>query len=90
MAGEATSKHRARVKWDADASDLRAHTIELAEQSLAASGAAALGGDPVKADPEGLFVASISSCHMLWFISLARADQLRVTAYEDEAEDDGR
>jgi organic hydroperoxide reductase OsmC/OhrA len=81
-----TSAHHARVKWDANKEDLRAHTIELAAQKLAASGAAALGGDPDKADPEELFVASLSSCHMLWFISLARAERLRVTAYEDEPE----
>ncbi len=86
MAEEGRSKHRARVKWDADENDLRAHTIELADQSLAASGATALGGDAAKADPEELFVASLSSCHMLWFLSLARADRLRVAAYEDEAE----
>ena len=86
MAEEATSTHRARVKWDADREDLRAHTIELADQRLAASGAPGLGGDTAKADPEELFVASLSSCHMLWFISLARTERLRVTAYEDEAE----
>lgn len=83
---EARSKHQARVRWDADKNDLRAHTIELADQRLAASGAEALGGDLAKADPEELFVASLSSCHMLWFISLARAERPRVTAYEDEAE----
>jgi len=86
MTEEATSTHHARVRWDADRDDLRAHTIELAKQSLASSGAAALGGDSAKADPEELFVASLSSCHMLWFISLARAERLRVTAYKDEAE----
>lgn len=73
------------MSWDADRDDRGAHTIALADQRLAASAAAALGGDPTKADPEELFVASLSSCHMLWFISLARAEQLRVTAYEDEA-----
>lgn len=86
MAADTKSKHRAQVKWDANKSDLRAHTIELADQKLAASGAPAHGGDPSKADPEELFVASLSSCHMLWFISLARAEGLGVTAYEDEAE----
>ncbi|HVC07929.1 MAG TPA: OsmC family protein [Solirubrobacterales bacterium] len=86
MVKEATSTHRARVKWNADREDRRAHTIELADQRLEASGTAALGGDPAKADPEELFVASLSSCHMLWFISLARAERQRVTAYEDEAE----
>jgi organic hydroperoxide reductase OsmC/OhrA len=86
MTDEATSKHQARVRWDADKNDLRAHTIELADQRLAASGAEALGGDSAKADPEEMFVASLSSCHMLWFISLARVERLRVTAYEDQAE----
>jgi organic hydroperoxide reductase OsmC/OhrA len=86
MAKEAASTHRARVRWDGDREDLRAHTIELADQRLAASGAPGLGGDPAKADPEELFVASLSSCHMLWFISLARTEGLRVRAYEDEAE----
>jgi organic hydroperoxide reductase OsmC/OhrA len=31
-------------------------------------------------------VASLSSCHMLWFLALARAEKIRVTSYEDEAE----
>jgi organic hydroperoxide reductase OsmC/OhrA len=86
MTEQETSRHRAQVRWDADRNDLRAHTITLADQRLAASGATALGGDPSKADPEELFVASLSCCHMLWFISLARSEQLRVRDYEDEAE----
>jgi organic hydroperoxide reductase OsmC/OhrA len=80
------SVHRARVVWDADRADSRAHMIELANQRLAASGAAALGGDPDKADPEEMFVASLSSCHMLWFLSLARATGVRVASYEDTPE----
>jgi organic hydroperoxide reductase OsmC/OhrA len=78
------SVHRARVRWDPDRDDLRAHTVEFGEQALAAS--SALDGDPRKADPEEMFVASLSSCHMLWFLSLARAERLRVTAYEDDPE----
>lgn len=66
--------------------DLRAHTIQLAEQPVAATCAEMLGGDPVKADPEEMFVASLSSCHMLWFLGLARAEKIRVASYEDEAE----
>jgi organic hydroperoxide reductase OsmC/OhrA len=85
MAEEATL-HRARVSWDVGREDLRAHTIELAQQRFAASSAPEFGGDPAKADPEELFVASLSSCHMLWFLALARAERLRVTAYEDEPE----
>lgn len=38
------------------------------------------------ADPEEMFVASLSSCHMLWFLALARAEGVEVTSYEDEPE----
>lgn len=81
-----TSVHRARLRWDPGDDDVRAHTIELARQTLAASGAAEFGGDPDKADPEELFVASLSSCHMLWFLALARIEGTRVTSYEDSPE----
>jgi organic hydroperoxide reductase OsmC/OhrA len=37
-------------------------------------------------DPEEAFIASISSCHMLFFIELARRSGLVVKSYEDHAE----
>jgi organic hydroperoxide reductase OsmC/OhrA len=37
-------------------------------------------------DPEEAFVAAISSCHMLWFLSLAAEQQYIVERYEDQAE----
>ena len=37
-------------------------------------------------DPEEAFVASISSCHMLWLLSLAAAKQFLILSYEDTAE----
>jgi len=42
--------------------------------------------DPAAVDPEEAFLASLSSCHMLWFLSLAAAKGITVDAYEDEAE----
>jgi len=78
--------HRARVAWRGGKEDLRAHTIEVAEQSIPGSSAAEFGDDPAKADPEELFVASLSSCHMLWFLDFSRRERLRVSSYEDEAE----
>jgi organic hydroperoxide reductase OsmC/OhrA len=78
--------HAARVVWEGGKEDLRAHTVHVAEQSIAASSAAELGGNPAKADPEELFVASLSACHMLWFLDFSRRERLRVRAYEDEAE----
>lgn len=37
-------------------------------------------------DPEELFVASLSACHMLWFLDLARRAGLEITRYSDAAE----
>lgn len=86
MSEEGASVHRARVSWDDGKDDVRAHTVELAGQRLAASSAAQFGGNPDKADPEEMFVASLSSCHMLWFLALARAEGIRVISYEDDPE----
>ncbi|HEY0512699.1 MAG TPA: OsmC family protein [Thermoanaerobaculia bacterium] len=41
--------------------------------------------DASAVDPEEAFVASLSSCHMLWFLSLAAQRQLRVDSYFDAA-----
>lgn len=41
--------------------------------------------DPAAVDPEEAFVASISSCHMLWFLSLAAKQGFIVDAYRDDA-----
>ncbi len=42
--------------------------------------------DASAVDPEEAFVASLSSCHLLWFLSLAAADGWVVEAYDDAAE----
>lgn len=36
-------------------------------------------------DPEEALVASLSSCHMLWFLSIAAKRKLVVESYRDEA-----
>jgi len=52
--------------------------------------------DLAAVDPEEAFVASLASCHMLFFVDLARRDRLVVDSYVDEAEgilekrDDGK
>ena len=43
------------------------------------------GSDPHAVDPEEAFVASLSSCHMLWFLSIAAGRGFRVDDYADEA-----
>lgn len=41
--------------------------------------------DPAAIDPEEAFVASLSSCHLLWFLSTAAAAGWVVDSYADEA-----
>ena len=41
--------------------------------------------DEQAVDPEELFVASLSSCHMLWFLSFATKQQFCVDQYRDSA-----
>ncbi len=41
--------------------------------------------DPQGVDPEEAFVASLSSCHMLWFLSIAAKRGHTVDAYDDDA-----
>jgi organic hydroperoxide reductase OsmC/OhrA len=40
--------------------------------------------DPAAVDPEEAFVASLASCHMLWFLGLAAERGIVVETYEDE------
>ena len=42
--------------------------------------------DPAGVDPEEAFVASLSSCHMLFFLDFARRNGWTIDSYVDEAE----
>ena len=69
----------------------RAHRIEFGS-SVGIAGNAARENLPQGAphapgaDPEQMFVASLSACHMLWFVSLASTRKLIVNRYVDDAE----
>jgi organic hydroperoxide reductase OsmC/OhrA len=41
--------------------------------------------DPGGVDPEEAFVAALSSCHMLWFLSIAAKHGFTVDSYRDDA-----
>ena len=43
-------------------------------------------GNPAGVDPEEAFVASLSSCHMLFLLDFARRAGFVVDSYEDQAE----
>ena len=42
--------------------------------------------DPAAVDPEEAFVASLASCHMLWFLDLAAREGVQIERYADHAE----
>ena len=50
---------------------------------IAGSSDPAFRGDPRRWNPEELLVASLSQCHMLWYLHLAAAGGIVVTAYRD-------
>ena len=45
----------------------------------------AFQGDPSRYNPEELLVASLSACHMLWFLHLCADAGIVVTSYRDSA-----
>jgi len=42
-------------------------------------------GDPSRYNPEEMLVASLSACHMLWYLHLCAVNGIVVTAYDDNA-----
>jgi organic hydroperoxide reductase OsmC/OhrA len=43
-----------------------------------------LGGDPTLPNPEDLLLASLSSCHMLWYLHLTSSAKIVVHSYTDD------
>lgn len=40
-------------------------------------------GNPEKYNPEDLFVSTLASCHMLWYLHLCNVNKITVVSYED-------
>ncbi len=65
----------------------RNHEIAIAGKPLiAGSSDPGFRGDPTRHNPEDLLVASLSACHMLWYLSLCGKAGIAVMAYVDRAE----
>ena len=89
--------YRAEVHWQRQAGEAFTDNRYSRRHLLRFDGGAELAGssspqvvrppwsDPAAVDPEEMFVASLSSCHMLWFLSLAANDDWCVDAYTDNA-----
>lgn len=64
----------------------RCHSIIINEkQDIHCSSDPVFKGDKTKHNPEELFLASISSCHMLWYLHLCADNNIVVLKYTDKA-----
>ncbi len=64
----------------------RDHNIAIAGKPLLlGSSDPAFRGDPSKHNPEDLFLSSLSSCHMLWYLHFCAVNQIIVVDYTDHA-----
>lgn len=90
------SQHTARIAWKNTGTEFmqgkfsRAHTWTFdGGLTVPASASPAVVrpplSDPAAVDPEEAFVASLSSCHMLTFLHLARRAGFQVESYDDDA-----
>ncbi|HUR79665.1 MAG TPA: OsmC family protein [Thermoanaerobaculia bacterium] len=86
--------YRTHLVWDGNLGDGtstyagygRQHRILIdGKPELQATADAAFRGDAAKHNPEDLFLAAISSCHMLSYLALCARAKINVLAYEDEA-----
>ncbi len=91
------SEYTAHVSWQRDPLEAFTDNRYSRRHLLRFDGGAVVAGssspsvvplplsDASAVDPEEMFVASLASCHMLWFLSLAAKQGLRIDRYEDDA-----
>ena len=64
----------------------RSYIISVAgKPDIQGSSDASFRGDKTKHTPEDLFVSTLSTCHMLWYLHLCAVNGVIVTEYYDEA-----
>lgn len=89
------SHHTAHIAWPAPsapaapftyATYTRDHTVTFGTGVVIdATAAPEYRGNPTLPNPEELYVAALSGCHMLTFLAIAARKGIVVTAYRDEA-----
>jgi organic hydroperoxide reductase OsmC/OhrA len=88
-------RYRVAVDWTGNRGDGtagyraydRSHIVTAeGKPPIPGSSDPAFRGDPSRYNPEELLVASLSACHMLWYLHLCAGAGVTVTAYRDDAE----
>jgi organic hydroperoxide reductase OsmC/OhrA len=94
MANDKTHRYQTQVVWTGNLGQgtasyrayERSHEITVEGKPLiAGSSDPAFRGDKHKYNPEELLVASLSACHMLWYLHLCGEASIVVTHYLDQA-----
>jgi organic hydroperoxide reductase OsmC/OhrA len=94
MAGR-THEYAARLVWDGNTGTGTAsyrnygrnyRVLVSGKPDLAGTADPAFLGQADKHNPEDLFLAAISACHMLSYLALCARSGIRVSAYEDRAQ----
>jgi organic hydroperoxide reductase OsmC/OhrA len=87
-------KYEVRVSWTGNDGEgtktyrgyRRDHTICVAgKPEIPGSSDPSFRGDRTRYNPEDLLVASLSACHMLWYLHLCSVNQITVVEYQDAA-----
>ncbi len=90
------AEHKATIHWERTSADFLAGKYSR-EHTWTFDGGATVPASPAPAvvpvpysnpaliDPEEAFVASLSSCHMLTYLHVARLKRFQVDCYHDEA-----
>lgn len=86
-------EYRIRLSWNAGGAGTtdyrsysRSHEIVVeGKPPVLASSDPHFRGDASRYNPEELLVASLSSCHMLWYLHLCATRNVVVTQYRDSA-----
>ncbi len=88
-----THRYQTSVQWAADGEGTKSYrtysrnfaiTAE-AKPDIQGSSDPVFHGDSTRYNPEELLVASLSSCHMLWYLHLCSVNGIKVLDYRDGA-----
>jgi organic hydroperoxide reductase OsmC/OhrA len=94
MANDKTHRYQTQVLWTGNLGQgtanyrayERSHEIVVeGKPFIAGSSDPGFRGDKTKYNPEELLVASVSACHMLWYLHLCAAASIVVIHYFDQA-----
>jgi organic hydroperoxide reductase OsmC/OhrA len=88
-----THRYETSVAWAAGGEGTKSYRSYSRNFTIAAQGKGdiagssdpAFRGDATRYNPEELLVASLSSCHMLWYLHLCSVSGITVLDYQDNA-----